>query len=261
MTSTTAGGSSGDPTWQWSVALRKPGTAATVIAVIAAIGALWPAVRALEYVLRVRALDTKAAAPRSSIVSTIVDWSTATLVGATKTTFGVLVKTSAIVLLTFFLLCTGDRLALRLSIGLAVALGFAAFGVADAWTWGLVAGVLHFVPYAGLAVMMGLATIEVYAVRESLLAAGLAMGYVLVIGVLLGTVMAAWLQGRASNVDSAIMFGGTIFFGVIWGGWGLVLGPLLVISTRAILRHANAPPPSEAARATRPPPPDARWHR
>jgi predicted PurR-regulated permease PerM len=77
------------------------------------------------------------------------------------------------------------------------------------------------------------------------------MGYVLVVGVLLGTVMAAWLQGRASNVDSALMFGGTIFFGVLWGGWGLVLGPLLVVSTRAILRHASTAPMSNPAPATR----------
>lgn len=231
-----------------------------------------------------RAVDTAMHAPKASIVSTVIDWVTASAVGVTKATFNALLKLSATVLLTFFLLCTGDALALRfsrwcddrprgrgrfsplvsdtaremrrfgavtlvtnLAIGLAVALGFWAFGVSDPWTWGLVAGALHFVPYAGLAVMMGLAGIEVYAVQGSLLAGVLAMGYVVLVGVLIGTAFAAWLQGRASSVDSAIMFAGTIFFGVLWGAWGLVLGPLLVVTARVVLRQLNEVPPAGAA--------------
>jgi predicted PurR-regulated permease PerM len=230
-----------------------------------------------------RASESVRDASRPSIVSTMVQWSAAVAVGATKATFGALARSGAIVLLTFFLLCSGDELALRLSrwcddrprargryaalvsetaltmrrfaavtlltdvgIGLAVALGFLAFGVDEPWTWGLVAGALHLVPYAGLAVMMGLAGIEVYSLHGSPIAGLVAMGYVLVIAVLLGTVLMAWLRGRASNVDSALMFAATVFFGVLWGGWGLVLGPLLVVSAQGLLRPV-AQAPSRAA--------------
>jgi predicted PurR-regulated permease PerM len=223
-----------------------------------------------------RAAESARTAPKPSLVALALDWTAAGLVGLTKATFGALLKTSAFLLLAFFLLCSGDRLALRVSawcddrprgrgrfaplvsdlaremrrfgavtlltntaIGLAVALGFAAFGVTDPWTWGLVAGALHFVPYAGLAVLTGLAAIEVYTLHQSLAAALLAVTYVACVGLLLGSVLAAWLQGRASNVDSALMFAGTIFFGVLWGGWGLVLGPLLVVGVRVAFRHAR----------------------
>jgi predicted PurR-regulated permease PerM len=114
---------------------------------------------------------------------------------------------------------------------------------------------VHFVPYAGLAVMMGLAAIEVYALQGSLIAGLLATGYVALVGTLLGMVLAAWLQGRASNVDSAIMFAGTIFFGVLWGGWGLVLGPLLVVSARIVLRHTLSEPPAIKPALAAPEPP------
>jgi predicted PurR-regulated permease PerM len=217
--------------------------------------------------------------PNGSIVAAVVAWSSGLLVAAGRATTGVLLQAGAIALLTFFLLCSGDRLAMRLSrwcdgkprmrlkrgtfsplvqdlaremrrfgavtlvtnavIALAIGLGFAAFGVPDAWAWGLAAGTLHFVPYAGLAVMMVLAAIEVYATQASALAAMAAVLYVALVGVAVGSGLAAWLQGRASRVDSAITFGGTVFFSVLWGGWGLVLGPLLVVSGHAVWRYLS----------------------
>jgi len=82
-----------------------------------------------------------------------------------------------------------------------------------------------------------LAAIEVYATQMSALAALLAVAYVALVGVAIGSGLAVWLQGRASRVDSAVTFGGTVFFSVLWGGWGLVLGPLLVVTGQAVWRH------------------------
>lgn len=105
------------------------------------------------------------------------------------------------------------------------------------------AGALHFVPYAGLALTMVLGAVEVYATQGSALAALLAVAYVALVGVAIGSGLAVWLQGRASRVDSAVTFGGTVFFSVLWGGWGLVLGPLLVVTGQAVWRHATRPDP------------------
>jgi predicted PurR-regulated permease PerM len=224
-----------------------------------------------------RATGSGAAKPNSSIVAAVVAWSSGFLAAAGRATTGVLLQAGAIVLLTFFLLCSGDRLARMVSvwcdgrprvrlprgsfsplvqdlaremrqfgavtlitnavIAMAVGLGFAAFGVEDAWAWGLAAGALHFVPYAGLALTMVLAAVEVYATQASAFAALLAVLYIAAVGVAVGSGLAAWLQGRASRVDSAITFGGTVFFSVLWGGWGLVLGPLLVVTGHAVWRH------------------------
>jgi predicted PurR-regulated permease PerM len=225
----------------------------------------------------------QAAPAKPSLVADATDWVRERLVASTLGTLEVLLQVGVITLMTFFLLCSGEGLARRLCawagdrlpaavrarqvlfevarqvrlyggvlaltngvLGLAVAAGFAAFGVPDAWAWGLVAAALHFVPYAGMAVLMGLAAIEVYAAQSSLGIALLAVAYVGLLGVVVGTAMTAWLQSRAARVDSALLFIGTVFWAVWWGGWGLVLGPVLVVALRIALwrrapLHATAP--------------------
>lgn len=223
------------------------------------------------------------AAPASgSLVASAVEQSTDWILGAGRAGFAFLLQAGVIVMLAFFLLCSGDRLAQGLSlwvdgrplargrfsplvsalarevrrygavtlatnvlIGLAVAIGAAAFGVASPWAWGLLAATLHLVPYAGLAATMALLGIEVYVLHGAALAL-LAAGYVALVGLVVGSGLATWLQGRASRIDSALMFGGTVFFTVLWGGWGLVLGPLMVVMTQAALRQLRAPAALEA---------------
>ncbi|MET0334655.1 MAG: AI-2E family transporter [Rhizobacter sp.] len=239
-----------------------------------------------------RGLDMGQTGKRSSIVNAFVEWMTEMAVLAGKLLAKGVLQAGVIALLTFFLLCTGDRLAHRLSvwcdgrplargrfsplvcdtaremrhfgavtviinatIAMAVAAGFAAFGVENPLLWGVVGGALHFVPYAGLAVLMALAAVEVYAAQASAFAALAAVAYVAVVGVFVGTAMATWLQGRASRVDNALMFGGTVFFSVLWGAWGLVLGPLLVVALHVVWRHAQIEPaPAPAPLPIVPPP-------
>lgn len=62
-----------------------------------------------------RAAQANAAGKPGSIVSAVVAWTSALLVGLGRATTGVLLQAGAIVLLTFFLLCSGDRLAQRVS--------------------------------------------------------------------------------------------------------------------------------------------------
>lgn len=218
-----------------------------------------------------------AGAAPASLVGSVVDAAGNAALAVSKSALGVALQCGAIALLTFFLLCNGAVLAARLrqwcsrhaagkgrcapalheasrqvllfarvtlltnaAIGVGIALGFLAFGVRDAWMWGLAAGTLHFVPYAGLVVMMGLAALEVYAAQSSLFAALLGAGYVALIGVVVGTAMTVWLQGRAAKVDSALLFAGTLFWAALWGAWGLVLGPLMVIITRLVWRESQA---------------------
>lgn len=219
-----------------------------------------------------------AAPPSGSLVTSAVERSAEGLLAAGREGFVLVLQGGVIVMLVFFLLCSGDRLAQGLSawldgrpracgrlapllpvlarevrrygavmmitnglIGLAVAAGAAALGVASPWAWGLLAATLHLVPYAGLAVTMLALGLEVYALHGSAALAVLAAGHVALVGMLVGSLLAAWLQGRASRIDSALMFGGTVFFTVLWGGWGLVLGPLGVVMVHAGVSHLRAP--------------------
>lgn len=226
-----------------------------------------------------RALPESAApaAPSGSLVAGVVEKSTVWLASMLRTGVEVALLVGVVAILSFFLLCTGDRLAHRLSswvdgrplargrfsplvsalareiraygvvtiatnalIGLAVTLGFAWFDVADPWRWGLLAAALHFVPYAGMFVTMAVAAIEVYVQHEVWAVAALAAAYVGIVGLVVGSALATWMQGRLSRVDSAVMFGGTVFFATLWSGWGLVLGPLLVVSAGVLVAHARS---------------------
>lgn len=223
----------------------------------------------------------------ASLVQRVVDWASGVAMLAGRAALGLLVELGVIVLLTFFLLLTGDRLARQLSawgdgrtlarhrvsplmcdlareirrfggvtavtniaIAAAVAAVFLAFGVEQAWMWGLVAGTLHVVPYAGLLVAVGLAAVEVYAVQASPAAALLAAALVAAIGVVIGSGVATWLQGRAARIDGAVMFGGTVASSVLWGGWGLLLGPVLVLAARVVWHHAARHPSASGSCAS-----------
>jgi len=46
--------------------------------------------------------------------------------------------------------------------------------------------------------------------------------------------LATWLQGRASQMNAVAVFIAVIFFGWLWGGWGLLLGTPLLAALKAI---------------------------
>jgi len=49
--------------------------------------------------------------------------------------------------------------------------------------------------------------------------------------VAIGMVFQTWLQSRASRINAAVTFVALLFFGWLWGAWGLVLGaPLLGVA-------------------------------
>lgn len=220
-----------------------------------------------------------AAVRKGSLVTEAVETMTAWVALAARMAAELALQASVMAMLTFFLLCSGDRLAAgisawcddrpyargrvaplvsdlarqmrlyggvtlatNLAIGVAVAVVLLPFGVAQTWWWGALAAALHFVPYAGLAALMVLAAAEVYVLQASWAAALTVVVLIAGVGFVIGTGMAAWLQGRASRVDSAIVFAGTVFFSVLWGGWGLVLGPLLVVVWQVLWHHARRVP-------------------
>ena len=104
----------------------------------------------------------------------------------------------------------------------------AAFGVDHAALWGVIAGVLHVVPYAGSAltiVATGLAAFLQFETVGRALLVALAIGTA---ATLTGTGLSSWMLGRAFRMNAVAVFVALLFFGWLWGGWGLLVGvPLL----------------------------------
>lgn len=125
-------------------------------------------------------------------------------------------------------------------IGLAIWGVFFAIGVENPGFWGVVAALLHFIPYAGsavLAVASGLAMfLQTGVYGEALMVAvvTLAVNTAIGIGVL------TWMQARVYRVSTAVLFMSLLFFGWLWGVWGVLLAAPLVGVAKVICDRVPA---------------------
>jgi predicted PurR-regulated permease PerM len=124
-------------------------------------------------------------------------------------------------------------------IGVAVWAAVALSGLPDAAGWGVTAAVLHVVPYLGMALLTGLGAAEAFLAHGTVGAALGMAGFLMLLSTLIGTVVSAWLQGRAAKMNAAAVFIGVVFWGALWGVWGLLLGPALVVLTKVVAEHTR----------------------
>lgn len=125
-------------------------------------------------------------------------------------------------------------------IGACVWLAFMVSGLPDAAGWGVTAAVLHVIPYLGMALLVALGTAEAFLAHGTI---GAAVGmsiFIVTLSTLVGTVVTAWLQGRAAKMNPAAVFIGLVFWGALWGLWGLFLGPALVVLFKVIAEHSRS---------------------
>ena len=124
-------------------------------------------------------------------------------------------------------------------VGVTSGFAFWAIGLENAAVWGVAAGVLNLVPYLGAIVTTAgtalVAFLQFGTVGMTLAVAGIS----LVINTLEGWWLMPWLAGRASRMNSVVVFSGLLFWGWLWGGWGLVLGLPIMMVVKAICDHVE----------------------
>ena len=113
-------------------------------------------------------------------------------------------------------------------------LAFEALGMEHAGVWGVAAGVLHFIPYLGSALVVLGSGIAAFLQFESVLHALAIAGVTLLIAAAIGHVFMTWLQSRFARVNPAVLFIALLFFGWLWGIWGLLLGAPLVAIVKVV---------------------------
>ena len=118
-------------------------------------------------------------------------------------------------------------------------LAFRIVGLDNAGTWGVVAGVLHIVPYFGpvvVAVATGVAALMQFG---SLGMASAVAGLSLVIAALVGLVLTTWMAGRIARMNTVAVFIGLLLFGWIWGVWGVLLSVPIVVILKVVSDHVE----------------------
>ncbi|HJU23118.1 MAG TPA: AI-2E family transporter [Casimicrobiaceae bacterium] len=109
----------------------------------------------------------------------------------------------------------------------AILLGF---GVEHAVLWGVFAAVVHIIPYVGSAVTIVATGVATFVQYEDIARAVIVAGLVGIAATLIGMGLSAWMLGRAFRMNAVAVFVALIFFGWLWGGWGLLVGvPLLAV--------------------------------
>lgn len=111
---------------------------------------------------------------------------------------------------------------------------FEALGMEHAGVWGVAAGVLHFIPYLGSALIVLASGVAAFLQFGSLLHAVAIAGVAALVGGAIGLVFMTWLQSRAARLNAAVLFIALLFLGWLWGVWGLLLGAPLVAIVKVI---------------------------
>jgi len=122
------------------------------------------------------------------------------------------------------------------SVLLAIAtwLCFVGLGVNQAAVWGIVAGVLNFIPYVGsivfTAASAAVGLMQFGNIESALMVAGVS----LVLHTISGYVLTPWLTSRTSRMNAVTVFVGVLAWGWLWGLWGLLLGVPILMVVKAV---------------------------
>ncbi len=111
---------------------------------------------------------------------------------------------------------------------------FVALDMQQPGAWGVTAGLLHFIPYLGPALFAMASGVAAFLQSGSPVYALTVAGMSLLIATAVGLVFMTWLQGRFARVNTAVLFIALLFFGWLWGAWGLLLGAPLVAVVKTV---------------------------
>jgi predicted PurR-regulated permease PerM len=119
-------------------------------------------------------------------------------------------------------------------------IAFRAIGLENAGAWAVAAGLLHIVPYLGPGVTAVAAGMAAFMQFGSFAMALLAAGASLAIATFVGTFVVTWMTGRIASMNSTAVFVSLLFWGWLWGVWGLLLGIPIIVIVKVVSQHVEA---------------------
>jgi predicted PurR-regulated permease PerM len=127
----------------------------------------------------------------------------------------------------------------NLLVGLLTWVAFRAIGLENAGAWAAVSAVLHIVPYLGPAVTAIATGMAAYMQFESFGMTLLVAGATATIATFVGTFVTTWMTGRIASMNSAAVFISLLFWGWLWGFWGLLLGIPIIVIIKVVSAHVE----------------------
>jgi predicted PurR-regulated permease PerM len=124
--------------------------------------------------------------------------------------------------------------AMNLAVGAVTGIGLYLLDVRHPLFWGTAMAVLHTIPYLGAGAVTGAVGLTAFlqfgTVGGALVAAAVPLGAAAVIGIWLQTA----LMGRAVQMSAVVVFIALLFWGMVWGAWGLLLAFPIMASIKIV---------------------------
>ena len=125
----------------------------------------------------------------------------------------------------------------NLLLALLTWIAFHWIGLDNAGAWAVAAGVLHFIPYLGPALTAFATGMAGFMQFGSFSMALLVSGSSLVIAVLIGMVLVTWMSGKLANMNTTAVFVALLFWGWLWGIWGLLFAIPIMGMVKVFSEH------------------------
>ncbi|GAB3472494.1 AI-2E family transporter [Massilia terrae] len=133
----------------------------------------------------------------------------------------------------FMLLVTNSLLALLMWGALRL------IGLENAGAWAVFAGLAHIMPYIGPLLITTATGLAAFLQYESLRMTILVAGASLAIATLVGMVVTTWMTGKIAKMNAAAVFVSLLFWGWLWGMWGLLLGVPVVVVLKVVAERVE----------------------
>lgn len=125
----------------------------------------------------------------------------------------------------------------NLLVALLTWIAFRWIGLENAGAWAAAAGLLHIIPYLGPGITAAATAMAAFMQFDSFGMALLVAGASLVVATAIGTFVTTWMTGRIAHMNSAAVFISLLFWGWLWGVWGMLLSIPLVVIVKVISQH------------------------
>src|SRR6516164_935333 len=121
--------------------------------------------------------------------------------------------------------------------GICVAVGLQLIGVPNAALWGLLAGVLRFIPYVGPWIGALLPVLLSFAISTSWFTPLMTITLFIVLEAIASNVVEPWVYGANTGVSPIALIISAVFWTWLWGPVGLVLSTPMTVCLAVIGRH------------------------
>jgi predicted PurR-regulated permease PerM len=127
----------------------------------------------------------------------------------------------------------------NLVVALLTWVAFRWIGLENAGAWAAAAGLLHIVPYLGPGVTAIATGMAAFMQFHSLPVALVVAGSSLAIATVVGTLVTTWMTGRIAHLNSAAVFISLLFWGWLWGVWGMLLSIPIIVIVKVVSQHVE----------------------